>query len=1521
MKLAPLVPKPKPPGVGNHKVQRKPKSIGLAWLPEPDADGSESFGDEQRNGDVGSVSMLADRRPQRVAPHGWQREPESNSIARRIAELSVARNDDMTLERVPTRELFANGIMTKLVVGDANDPLEHEADAIADRVMRMHMSSTDAVGWDIYFGPGQQRSVTPIQRTCSTCEAEDDELHRTMAPLQRACSTCETEDDELHRTTAPLQRACTACEAEDDDLRREPAAGTRGGPTTPRFTGRLHDLQRQGGHPLTTHARAFFEPRFNTDLTQVRLHTDPTAAQLAQQIHARAFTSGQHIFFGPGEHRPNSQAGQRLLAHELAHTQQNARVHTHAVQTEHEDDLGDFMPGSAMTARRKCNGCQEEEELHRTPAGSDVTHVHAAASPRGGSTSEQYAERVRKLEAGCGRPLRSHTRSFFEQRLGVDLGSIRIHTGPEPARLAEAVRARAFTHGQHVFFGNGEYQPDSRFGVALLAHELVHTIQARGSMTELRRIPLPPASCPIESSDIASLFISTQEIVDIRASTFQQHKQTLRHGDRGDAVGALQAFLLRDVCATDIEENLLDDYRDREFGSATKVALRDFQALHDDAAGVPLGIDGILGPRTLSAIDLVLDLEPVAPDASNSRYHGDCVRQTPGQQGAGRVDFDAGEHTWTLWNFDIDDHQLKSAHAEALEAQVAQFLREEIAHALETGGDVWIEIAGMTSTTGSAEHNDALGWDRASCVRDFLRSRLDDGSKQFLDIGYHVETMDSIGEKQSEQRIEEARGSGQEITINDLEDPRDRAVRVSVAIDEAEERECTDDRLRQRGTEFAARIGCTANGLSIVISRLGDAPVTREFMWIPDFPIRCPFYPKVDPDEILPFHVLTPIGYTLADDPEPASEAAPSDFEGNMDIRSVADELGGDLGHHRTMSGGGAFSIRIGGAQVCEAGMLDSGEFVNKGQLVAVSEAQCRRLDTWKPFAEECPIPEASDCDPESMATHFRSQMVYGSGTAALELLAEKLDAVGGRAILKKLELLFDLLPVGVVPFGGALFVNTCKTAEEKAATGQDIQQVVVFMGAALTGKCANREFSLLSDKWFDTAEPAALDQLSYGFGGGTFTHAANSNVARLDIGIGEDAGFGQAFELFGETCAGGPDLEGPVRWASLEPYCGPIEFGMANQRDDGCTEDECPERLLTCGARTFTAHFGRIDPDDFDSTLRLLRRFMGCDIAAARVNIETFEPAAEQLADEPLKRWRPFYLIAQAKPDPFSFIQGSSAMVASNEDVDAIRLTTGSEEDAPSDLTAILDITHPAILGLGAGYLPDVISKYGSDRGALFTIIPPRIDWQGSENTWNGGFLFPAGMAQCGSAPLPTHTPPSDEDSACIQRKKAREGYLRHLVKAHLGGKLDETIAAWDENNDLNAPFTMMTPIEQGAKLNHGQQADLIGLVDESTLFDTKAVPVIISGGYVVKHVEHIPGTCLHNVLIEFKDEPCAYDEDLHWHRLLQGESCENTDQRSFWFVTGPVTGDAGDYPNCAPDCPKPEAHSDEEDTPEGSD
>ena len=141
-------------------------------------------------------------------------------------------------------------LQRKLIVGEVDDPLEHEADRVADQVMRF---------------PDRALSIGP-------------------APLQ-------------------VSRKCAACE-EDEQLRRKRSdAAETAAAAAPAL---VHEVLRALGQTLDAATRAYFEPRFRQDFSRVQVHAGPQAAAAAKSVQARAFTVGHHVVFGAGHFAPGS---------------------------------------------------------------------------------------------------------------------------------------------------------------------------------------------------------------------------------------------------------------------------------------------------------------------------------------------------------------------------------------------------------------------------------------------------------------------------------------------------------------------------------------------------------------------------------------------------------------------------------------------------------------------------------------------------------------------------------------------------------------------------------------------------------------------------------------------------------------------------------------------------------------------------------------------------------------------------------------------------------------------------------------------------------------------------------------------------------------------------------------------------------------------------------------------------------------------------------------------------------------
>jgi uncharacterized protein DUF4157 len=109
-------------------------------------------------------------------------------------------------------------------------------------------------------------------------------------------------------------------------------------------------------------------------------------------------------------------------------------------------------------------------------AASGAGRAMAKARESGGERNTGDPEAV-KSQLGNGHSLDGGTRQRMEKAFGTSFSGVRVHTGADAEGLSEGMNARAFTVGNDIAFGAGEYSPGTLVGDALIAHELAHTVQ------------------------------------------------------------------------------------------------------------------------------------------------------------------------------------------------------------------------------------------------------------------------------------------------------------------------------------------------------------------------------------------------------------------------------------------------------------------------------------------------------------------------------------------------------------------------------------------------------------------------------------------------------------------------------------------------------------------------------------------------------------------------------------------------------------------------------------------------------------------------------------------------------------------------------------------------------------------------------------------------------------------------------------------------------------------------------------
>ncbi|MFC1864821.1 DUF4157 domain-containing protein [Chloroflexota bacterium] len=189
----------------------------------------------------------------------------------------------------------------KLTVNAPNDMYEQEADRVADTVTRAVQTPVS-----------RQEEEEELQM-----QEEEEELQtKPLNSVQRQ----EIPEEEEIQAKSLLQRQ--PIEEEEEELQKQPDESH---PVKVSI-----DLETQinsargGGQPISKDVREPMENAFGADFRGVRVHTDSKADGLSQELSAKAFTTGQDIFFRESEYSPASDSGRKLLAHELTHVvQQN----------------------------------------------------------------------------------------------------------------------------------------------------------------------------------------------------------------------------------------------------------------------------------------------------------------------------------------------------------------------------------------------------------------------------------------------------------------------------------------------------------------------------------------------------------------------------------------------------------------------------------------------------------------------------------------------------------------------------------------------------------------------------------------------------------------------------------------------------------------------------------------------------------------------------------------------------------------------------------------------------------------------------------------------------------------------------------------------------------------------------------------------------------------------------------------------------------------------------------------------
>ncbi|HEV2097314.1 MAG TPA: DUF4157 domain-containing protein, partial [Stellaceae bacterium] len=306
-------------------------------------------------------------------------------------ERAFDRQPDDAIEREAGRVRdHAMPIQMKARLGPVDDPMEREADRVAERVV-----SGDRTG-----AVGGAPSSFAVQRKCAACDTEE---------AQR-----------IHRKKQGL------------------AVGTVSGARTEAAV----DALSSGGVPLSASQRAYFEPRFGRNFSNVRVHTHGRAAAAAADIQARAYTWRNDIAFAAGEFSPGSLEGRRLIAHELAHVAQQVQyIARQAAAPFYTRTFRDDQGGAALDYTETVQVAPAQ-----TSAGIEGSVDRSVFVPASGTQPRQMTDRGRvnhiRLTPDC-RIVVPYRIQFQQQPVAGGVGICQSPPNATPVNLLPAAQFQA----------------------------------------------------------------------------------------------------------------------------------------------------------------------------------------------------------------------------------------------------------------------------------------------------------------------------------------------------------------------------------------------------------------------------------------------------------------------------------------------------------------------------------------------------------------------------------------------------------------------------------------------------------------------------------------------------------------------------------------------------------------------------------------------------------------------------------------------------------------------------------------------------------------------------------------------------------------------------------------------------------------------------------------------------------------------------------------------------------------------
>jgi hypothetical protein len=204
---------------------------------------------------------------------------------------------------------------------------------------------------------------------------------------------------------------------------------------------------------------------------------DATAARVVQQINSPTTSQSQPVQ-RKFENRLRAKNAQRMeIQAKLAIGEPNDKYEQEADATAARvvQQINSSIPSQSLPIQRQ--EMEEDEELQMKPL------VQRSENIGGGEASTDLESAIQSAR-GSGQSLDANLQQSMGQAMGADFSGVKVHTDSQSDQLNKSIQAKAFTTGQDLFFRQGAYEPSSRGGQELIAHELTHVVQQNGGAVQ-----------------------------------------------------------------------------------------------------------------------------------------------------------------------------------------------------------------------------------------------------------------------------------------------------------------------------------------------------------------------------------------------------------------------------------------------------------------------------------------------------------------------------------------------------------------------------------------------------------------------------------------------------------------------------------------------------------------------------------------------------------------------------------------------------------------------------------------------------------------------------------------------------------------------------------------------------------------------------------------------------------------------------------------------------------------------------